>query len=506
MICRAFRRLSPFAAALALLCACAGGAPERGDSPLRDYYEIFVGSFYDGDGDGIGDLQGLISKLDYLNNPKGKDCLGVGGIWLMPVMPSPTYHKYDVTDYYAIDPSYGTMEDFERLIAECDKRGIRVIIDLVLNHTSSRHPWFLAALDELRSGSERRFADYYNFTREPAPGYYPAPGGHYYEAVFWSEMPDLNMDNENVRAEVARIAEFWTGKGVAGFRLDAVKHVYANMQKNIDFWAWFAAMCAELKEDVFLVGEVWSDETEVLPYYESGIALFNFPFSGHDGVINRYMQSGNGEGLAAAFERHGNEIRLRNPNGVDCVFLSNHDTGRSAGYIVDPDKRKLAAAIYLLLPGCPFIYYGEEIGMTGSGADENKRAAMYWSATESAGMASNPPGATVTRLPAAAADEQLADPGSLLGYYRAVLALKAKHPALYGGEVTALPLGERGVCAYNAGSVSVAHNLTGAGADVPCGELGDSLGGYVSPTGEAVTLKDGRLYLPPYASAVLPRS
>ena len=494
-------RLTALLLALMCLVGCVSRPPEH-TSARRNTYEVFVGSFRDSDGDGIGDLRGLISKLDYLNNKRNKDCLGVNGLWLMPIMPSPTYHKYDVTDYYAIDPDYGTMEDFERLIAECAARDIHVIIDLVLNHTSSKHPWFLAALEELRAGSAPRYQNYYNFTGEKrGSGYYPAPGGLYYEAFFWSEMPDLNMDNEELRGEIAEIAKFWLAKGVAGFRLDAANHIYNSQGNNIEFWTWFSGICREISEDVFLVGEVWSEELELLPYYESGLDVFNYPFSGHSGTISKCLSSGNGDGLASAIERVDQQIRLRRPDGIHCPFLSNHDNGRSAGFIPDPNKRKLAAAVYLMIPGSPFIYYGEEIGMTGSGVDENMRTAMLWSSSDPTGITRNPEGAGNVKTPSEGVAEQLGNPDSLLNYYRAVLALKAKYPDILDGEVTKADMGERGLCAIRTGSVIVMHNLTGETVEAPL--AGVSLGGFVSPTGEKVVEKSGVLILPPYASAVL---
>ena len=141
------------------------------DDNYRTWYEIFVYSFCDSDGDGIGDLRGVISKLDYLQE------LGVNGIWLMPIHPSPTYHKYDVTDYYSIDPQYGTMADFEEFMAQCQARDIRVILDLVLNHTGVDHPWFQAACDSLRAREDSPYLDYYFFTQEPdTMDHYPVEG------------------------------------------------------------------------------------------------------------------------------------------------------------------------------------------------------------------------------------------------------------------------------------------------------------------------------------------
>jgi len=476
----------------------------------RNYYQIFVGSFYDSDGDGLGDLQGIIHKLDYLNNPKGEDSLGVTGIWLSPINPSPTYHKYDVTDYYSIDPAFGTMEDFEELVSEAKKRNIDIIIDLVINHTSSRHPWFLSALEEIESGGEPYYRDFYNFVDEaPGSGYHPTVGGLYYEAHFWSEMPDLNMDSKPLREENTEIARFWLEKGAAGFRLDAAMHIYNSRGQNLEFWTWFTGMCKEINEDVFLVGEVWSNEVEIMPYFETGLALFNFPFSGHDGTINRAINSGNGDLLASEIERYDHEIRLRNPEGINCPFLSNHDTGRSAGFIMDPNKRKLAAAIYLMIPGNPFIYYGEEIGMTGSGIDENKRTAMLWSATETAGMTRNPANTTNDRRPDEGVAEQLADPESLLNYYRAVIELKAKHPDIFNGEITKIAVEDSGICAIRLGNVIVMHNLTENSIEIRLNELQESeeqkisLSGHVSPTGKPANEAEGTLTLPPYTTAVL---
>ncbi|MDD2393845.1 MAG: alpha-amylase family glycosyl hydrolase, partial [Eubacteriales bacterium] len=251
--------------------------PEKISDKYRNYYEIFVRSFYDSDGDGIGDLQGVTEKLDYIS----KD-LGADGIWLMPIMPSPTYHKYDVKDYYAIDPQYGTMEDFEELIAEADKRDVKIIIDLVVNHTSSLHPWFTQAVDALWVGDESKYTDYYNFTLEnKGQGYNKITDEYYYECRFVSGMPDLNLNSDAVRDEIMDIAGFWIGKGVAGFRLDAITSFYTgNSTENIEFLKWLCDGIHEYDENAYIIGEVWSDAGTIKNYYESGIdSLFNFPFS-----------------------------------------------------------------------------------------------------------------------------------------------------------------------------------------------------------------------------------
>ena len=224
---------------------------ESPDDNYRTFYEIFVYSFCDSNGDGIGDLQGVISKLDYLQE------LGIRGIWLMPIHPSTSYHKYNVTDYYAIDPDYGTMADFEQLIAECEKRDIHLIIDLVVNHTGSENPWFkeaVAYLQNLPAGQEPdagecKYLDYYFFSKESAGNASrPVEGTDwYYEGAFDFSMPDLNLGNQAVRDEIQAIMQFWIDKGVAGFRLDAAKEFYSgSTTKNVEVLSWIQHLCGTL--------------------------------------------------------------------------------------------------------------------------------------------------------------------------------------------------------------------------------------------------------------------
>ena len=178
--------------------------------PGLTWYQVFVYSFCDSDGDGIGDLNGVTQSLDYIQS------MGFDGIWLSPIHPSSTYHKYNVSDYIAIDPEYGTMEDFDAFIEACNARGIRVILDLVINHSDLHHLWF----------TER--PEFYNIADEPGNGNWERlPDGRWYECQFWGEMPDLNLDNEELRAELEQIFAFWLERGVSGFRLDAIKDYYS---------------------------------------------------------------------------------------------------------------------------------------------------------------------------------------------------------------------------------------------------------------------------------------
>ena len=517
---------TPTPAPIAILPEAAGFSQDA----YRVFYEIYVGAYCDSNGDGIGDLKGLLSRLDHINDgdPNSAVSLGAEGIWLMPICPSPTYHKYDVTDYCEIDPQYGTLQDFDALAAACEERGIALILDLVVNHTSSDHPWFKSACKSLRTPScgqevcteadlcidHNPYIDYYNFTQEPeAGGYYVVPGAApwHYECRFVNTMPDLNLNSEKVREEIAAIAKFWLDRGAAGFRLDAVTSYYTgNVTRSTEFMAWFMDTCKAIKEDVYVVGEAWTDGGSILRYYESGItSLFNFPFSQSDGDIIGAVRGKQGAKLAAAIESWNRELSENHPHAVDAPFLTNHDNARSAGALVGKaELMKLAAATYLLMPGTPFIYYGEEIAMQGSGRDENKRTPMVWSLSDNTGQALPPSGADDVREVKAGVAEQAADSASLLNYYIAALRLRRAHPALAKGVVTALDAGSSAVCAYASETkdvrLVVLHNYGVEEVAVPlsalnAGELSGALAAM-----EALPFIDGNsLILPAGATAIM---
>ena len=456
------RRCAALLLALGMLSMSSCGVPGGGkgdvtdtiplniiDDNYRTYYEVFVYSFYDSDGDGIGDLQGLISKLDYIND--GDDTtdtdLGCNGIWLMPVHPSPTYHKYDVTDYYAIDPVYGTMEDFQEFLAACDERGIKVIMDLVLNHSSSQHPWFKEACSYLRElgdgepdAAECPYFDYYYFTKEPASGYSQVSGTDwYYEAQFWSEMPDLNLDCESLRKEIENITKYWLDMGVGGFRLDAVKEYYTDsIQDNIDFLSWLTGVVKNQKEDAYLVGEAWVNISSYSQYYASGIdSLFDFNFAGAEGVIAKVMNGSSAERYGTAVAGLDETFGQYNKNYIDAPFYTNHDMARSVGYYVgeNADSRvKMAGAMNLLMSGSAFLYYGEELGMRGSGKDENKRAPMYWSKDADAeGMCDGPADMDNFEMKYDSLEEQVQDSSSIYQYFRKAIKIRNQNPEIARG-------------------------------------------------------------------------
>lgn len=428
------------------------------DDNYRTYYEVFVYSFCDSDGDGVGDLQGLISRLDYIND--GDDAtdtdLGCNGIWLMPVNPSPTYHKYDVADYYDIDEAYGTLEDFQKLLSECDRRGIKVIMDLVLNHSSSQNPWFQDACTYLQgldgaqpSAEECPYFDYYHFSKEKGGGYYQVEGTDwYYEAQFWSEMPDFNLDCEPLREEIAKMTQYWLDMGVGGFRLDAVKEYYTGApQANIAFLTWLTETVKTQKQDAYLVGEAWLAMEDYAKYYESGIdSIFDFAFADKDGIISKVLNGSSAAKYGAAAASLDDMYGAYNADYIDAPFYTNHDMGRSAGYYAGEDsaaQTKMAGAMNLFMSGSAFLYYGEELGMKGSGKDENKRAPMYWSMNpDEEGMCDGPADMDAVKMKFESLEEQEKDAASVYQYYKKVIKIRNQNPEIARGKAEYVTVGD----------------------------------------------------------------
>ena len=417
---------------LMLLPSATAETAVLGDS--YNWYEIFVYSYQDSNSDGIGDFNGVRQRLDYIAD------MGYTGIWFMPIMPSPSYHKYDVTDYKAVDEQYGTMEDFRALVSECHEKGIRVIIDLPVNHTSTRHPWFLSAVESIQKRTyDSPYLDYYCFTQEPSGNKYVQISGSdwYYEEQFsGGGMPDLNLDSEAVMAEIRDIAAFWLSDvGVDGFRLDAVTSFHAaNVEKNVATLDQLKAICEELKPGSYLVGEAWVGLTALAEYCESTVdSFFLFPSSQAEGFIVKGIlgRSPNAEKFVTGLEE---ALAAIPDHSVLAPFLCNHDTGRSIGLLQArklPERAKFAQGVLGMLPGNVFTYYGDEIGMVGAGDDPNKRLAMYWNDGD---MTTQPPGVTSLEYAYPCVDDQLADPTSLLNYCKAVNQARLATPLIARGE------------------------------------------------------------------------
>ncbi|MBP1585069.1 MAG: alpha-amylase [Lachnospiraceae bacterium] len=525
------RTLSMVLALVMLFCtsACSDQMTEindrrelyQSDDAYRTVYEIFVYSFCDSDGDGTGDLQGVISKLDYIED------MGFDAIWLSPICPSPTYHKYDVTDYMQIDPEYGTLADYEALISACHDRNIRVYNDMVMNHTSSEHPWFIEAVEYIKSldagdepdPEECIYVDYYNFTEKESGGYSRIPGTDwFYEARFWSGMPDLNLDSEYVRDEFRGIAEFWLGEGCDGFRMDAVTSYYtSDKNMSIEALGRFVSDVKSIDPDAYIVCEAWASQADYSRYYASGAdSMFDFDFADADGIIAGTLRGSSTADRYVTCQVTEQELYASiNPDYINAPFYTNHDMGRSAGYYTgeDADKMvKMAGALNLLMSGTAFVYYGEELGMKGSGKDENKRAPMQWSQDpESSGMCDGPSGMDSFSMKYGSYEEQVKDPNSIYNYYREAVRLRRIFPAIPRGEITEVLYSSYGNAMYlkeaeGYESVIIAINTSSVGVrlEIP-EEYSDYsvLAGTLNTSSDNITLKSGILTLPGYDVAIL---
>lgn len=397
-------------------------------NPNNDvYYQIFVRSFADSNDDGIGDLNGITENLDYLEE------LGVTALWLLPINPSPSYHGYSVTDYYDIESDYGTMADFENLIEAAASKNIKIVIDLVINHTSDQHPWYLSALSS---------------TSSPYRDYYIWQGNNAFES-FVGGMKDLNFKNEAVIDEVKNIMDFYLDKGVHGFRVDAAKHLIEGINASWENTLLLLDLNLHIKEEYpnsFIVSEIF--DYNYLAYADY--------FIGSDSVFNFYAASniwdkvGNGNSrflLVSNLKKAYDKFRDINPDFIDSPFIGNHDLDRIAsmgGFNTFDTKEKisLAARVLLTLPGSPFIYYGDELGMKGyryEGTnipgygvvyDEYRRQPFIWGNSE----------IETTWLPSDGSNNstnslalQREDQNSVFNVYKEMIEIRRNNPALMYG-------------------------------------------------------------------------
>jgi alpha-amylase len=440
----------------------------------RVFYEVFVRSFADSDGDGIGDLQGLLSRLDTLNDgdPTTTDDLGVTALWLMPIAASPSYHGYDVTDYLTVEPDYGTNEDFVALVAAARERGIEVIVDLVINHTSVEHPWFQ---DARTPGSDHD--DWYIWLDEhpgfAGPGGRPvwhADGDRWYYGYFWEGMPDLDVANDAVTGELDAVARFWVDEmGAAGFRLDAARHlvedgtVLENTPATFDWLRGFRERLQTGTPSSLVLGEVWDSTLAASRYVREGALDLTFDF-GLASQILLAVRSGD----AGSLRLVQSEVTEAYPPGGYAAFLSNHDQDRVFDVVGrDVAKAKQAATLLLTNPGVPFIYYGEEIGLRGRKPDERIRTPMPWTGDAPGyGFTDGEPWQALAEgVDVANVAAQADDPDSLSSHYRALIRLRAAQPALHAGApAVAVDTSDRSVYAIlrhdPTGSVVAVSNLS----------------------------------------------
>lgn len=440
----------------------------------RNFYHIWVCSFNDSDGDETGDLRGITEKLDYLNDgdPNTDTDLGVDGIWLSPMMPSDSYHKYDVDDYMDVDPEFGTLEDFDELIAECNKRGIVVILDLVLNHCGTGHEFWQEAVKEATDGNLDGYAKYYNFTVgiPGSEGWRQVAGSPslWYEGQFSGEMPEWNLAYEGTRDYFEEVAKFWLERGVAGFRLDAVKYMTDNVVDGSEFLNWFYTTSQKYNPDVYMVGENWQGNSYLYDTYESGIdSQFAFSFGTSTGNIPTAVNSGSGNKLASQLMKFDTNSVEANENVISAMFLSNHDMVRSGNYFSQGlSYQKMAASVYMLCPGNSYTYYGEEIGMqVPSGFFQNDayfRGAMNWDDNVESTIWCTAD--AYSECPYGGVAQQQDDPDSLLNFYKRVIKIKNQNPEIARGHITeTFTFDNKSICAYTVEhegkELLIIHNL-----------------------------------------------
>ncbi len=446
------------------------------DDKYRNYYHIWVCAFEDSNGDETGDLQGIINRLDYINdgNPETTEDLGMDAIWLSPIMPSDSYHKYDVDDYMDIDPAFGDLETFDRLMEECNKRGIAVILDLVLNHCGTGHELWINALSQAREGNFSEDARYYRFTENAGvagTGWRSVVGnpGLWYEGQFSPEMPEWNLEFEGTRDYFEEVAKFWLDRGVAGFRLDAVMYMTDETTSGTEFLNWFYTTAQKYNPDVYMVGENWQGNSEIYDTYESGIdSQFAFSFATGSGFFANSTVTSKGQYLANQLLKFHTNSKEANENAINAFFLSNHDMVRSGNFFAKGlSDKKMAAAAYLLTPGNSFTYYGEEIGMEVPencfNNDAFYRGAMNWDEKNP-----NPIWCTAdaySDCPYGGVEQQTDDADSLLSFYRDAIRVKNQSPQIARGDITEVISFENGadICAfkveYEGEIIIVIHNM-----------------------------------------------
>ena len=438
-------------------------APQAGSAARSDAvtthtgvcYEIFVRSFADADGDGVGDLRGLISHLDYINdgNPHSTTDLGANCIWLMPIAKSVSYHGYDVVDYYHVDPRYGTDEDFHDLVRAAHSRGIRVIVDFVPNHSSSEHPWFQSALKDPASP----YRSWYRWAtvnpNQPGPwgqvAWHKSPlRDEYYYGVFWQGMPDLNYGTPAVLREMQKVTTYWLKEmGVDGFRFDAIPYLVeegdqlTHTRGTHEVLHVLGDVIRREAPGSFTIGEMADGSVDILrSYYPNQLDSY-FAFD-----VARTTVEAARTGDAAPYVQAVRETNSKLPTGRWSPFLTNHDQPRTMTVLSDMPKARVAASAMLMLPGVAFVYYGEEIGMIGPKPDEQIRTPMQWTSAPGAGFTTGTPWeAPQPDWPSKNVAAQERNPTTLLNHYRRLIHLRNQHSALTAGSLEVAAASERSV-------------------------------------------------------------
>ncbi|MBL7926608.1 MAG: alpha-glucosidase C-terminal domain-containing protein [Bacteroidia bacterium] len=492
-------------------------APETNQFPNVVYYQIFVHSFADSNNDGIGDLNGIAQKLDYIKD------LGIRGIWLTPILASYSYHKYDVIDYYRIDSQYGTLADLNNLIEQAHNRGIAVIMDMVINHCSDKHPYFLSARDSLTSP----YRDFFvwsaveNIETEINHWYIPKlrgvkpfkphkfdDGTAAYYAFFWDGMPDFNYDNQQVRQAMIDVGKYWlTHTALDGFRLDAAMWIYpkTDTNKTLQWWHEYSNALRTVKPDVFLLAEVTEAHMYAAPYLANGIdAVFNFDLAQHiiDVLINERNMH-----LPFKVKQMIDVYEKANPNFIEATFLSNHDQNRIASTLNgDAKKIKLAASILLTLPGSPFIYYGEELGMLGKKPDEYLREPMLWSHEKDSNQCKWLKHKYNKPLQVAPVSIQQQTINSTLQHYKALINLRNHNAALAFGNIIPVQTQNQSILIYirsfENNPLLIMHNLSSKNITIEKSSLPQHFNNVIFSSNFSSKSNHNTFTLAPYASMI----
>ena len=493
----------------------------KGDINTKEgiYYEIFVRSFADSNNDGLGDINGITKKLDYLKD------LGIDGLWLTPIFSSPSYHGYDVISFYDINPDYGSEEDLKNLINEAHKRNMKIILDFPINHTSTLNKWFT-------SFSFNPFGKYKNYYRHinmsDNPNYslkdksswgsnvwHPLNNENYYYGIFSEDMADLNYNNKEVRKEIKKASAKWLNLGVDGFRLDASIHIYGDNEfkeienqtkANIQWWNEFAINCEKINPNVYLVGEAWQETNLLEEYVQPFDSKFNFTFQENliNSLKNDTALANDNILLSQVFEDILKTYNKVDNNYIDGIFISNHDQNRIMSEVNNEDKAKLAINIYMTLPGNPFIYYGEEIGMRGEKPDINIREAFKWTDSKKLDYAYTMDFSindTTTPL-----SNQLDDNNSMYNHYKNIINLRKSTIALSKGNYESIDVNNFSIMAYKRSykneSYYIFHNLSNSKIEFKFNDT-ISNGDIIFRSNLNSTLENNKVNLDKYSSIII---
>jgi len=486
-------------------------------------YQIFVKSFADSDDDGEGDIKGITEKLDYIED------LGVKAIWLTPIQKSETYHGYDVSDYYSINPDLGTITDYAELIYEAHQRNIRIVMDLVVNHTSTQNVWFQKSINLKKgldaSGNEIDYRSFYHWKYDPtnslvAPWHRFGTTNYYYYGKFATGMPELNYDYQGTRDAMIDVAKYWASFGVDGFRIDAVKHIYtadevtnasgddivtdydastetdysSNRTKNVNFFKEFNYRIKSVYPDTFVVGENFDGwDARIAPYYQGMDSQLDFQNYYHLVNMQHGIESGSPQAESAVYQSKYNTVFKQYRNQpINGAFTSNHDLPRvlnhvsgtkisnsetqaaqtvsATDYTLALRKARVFNATTLLQPGTSWIYYGDELGMTGNWSvnddttlypgttyhyDRWFRQPMKWSNSATTYDTQYMfEGYTVkwddtNKNVVNGVEQQSVDNGSMLSMIKSINTYKHANQALINGTYTALSTGQLNIFAYS---------------------------------------------------------